>query len=147
MERTFRILLWTAAVLLVACIAILAYGLAFEKPFLRYENLPFPAKLQQVKRGEVIPILVRRCSTASEDRFYDVTHELRSQSDPGAPTYLMKTERVLIRPGCHESTSMVNRVPPDTPPGTYVATGLGVVDGMLRQLTVPWHSQPFEVLP
>jgi hypothetical protein len=127
-------------------VGFLAY-LWLEPPFLSYKNLPFPTKQYQVKAGQVIPLHVRRCSSAASVQAYAVTHELRSETRPEAPPYIMPAEFVTIVPGCEEGVSLINRVPDATPPDRYRVHGLAIINGPFRPRTVPWHSQPFEVVP
>lgn len=147
MDRVFTIMRWVTAAFVVVCSGLILWALYFEKPFLSYVNLPFPVRLAQVKAGEVIPLTVRRCNSSDVIRFYDVTHEIRSLSDPSRPPRILTSERVSIAPGCTEGVSLINMVPKNSPPGRYVVTGLGIVQGTARTFAVPWYSQPFEVVP
>ena len=147
MAMTLRALAALAAVLAALCITIVVWAMLFEKPFLSYENVPFPTQIAQVKAGDAIPVTVRRCSTADGPRFYDISHELRSVANPEHNVVTLKGERAKITPGCATGTSRINVIPPGTPPGMYYVTGLGIVEGTLRTFAVPWSSQPFEVVP
>lgn len=129
----------------VACGALVVWGFYFEKPYLEYRNLPFPPTLQRVRPGQIIPLTVVRCSSADDVRSYTVTHELRNEV-PGKPTVIMPAELVAITPGCHRSTSLINLVPLGTPGGAYRVHGIAIVSGALRSISVPWTSQPFEVI-
>lgn len=146
MQKLFHAMVVLTTAMVIACAALLGWALFLEKPFLTYENLPFPPQIQKVRPGEVMPLVVRRCNSASSVRFYDVTHELRRVDRPEPPR-IMKGERVKIDPGCRQGLSTVNEVPLDTPPGVYIAAGLGIVEGTVRTFAVPWYSQPFEVTP
>jgi uncharacterized lipoprotein YbaY len=145
MPLLFRIVRNVAVLMTLVCGAFLVWALFVEESFLYYENLPFPAKLKQVHAGEAIPLVVRRCNKASTVRFYDVTHELHSASDRNSKPYVLHSERVTLPPGCHETVSLVNVIPPNTPAGIYIASGLGITEGSIRTFSIPWRSQPFEV--
>lgn len=131
--------------LLVGGIAGWLAWLWFEPPWLTYTNVPFPARVIQVRAGEVVPVTVARCSTATEPRAYDVTRQLERQDQPAQPV-LLPLARVTADPGCVTATSRLHAVPPGTPPGIYRLTGRALIEGSLHSHVVPWHSQPFEVV-
>jgi hypothetical protein len=144
-SSALKALLIVFALLVVGQAAFIAYA-AFERPFLTYENLPFPTQTTMVKAGEVVPLMVRRCNNTSTTRVYLVTHELE-RLDALQPNVILLAEPVPIQPGCTTGASRVNRIPAGTPPGKYRLVGAGIIEGSLRMLTVPWQSQPFEVVP
>lgn len=120
------------------------YLLWFQEPYLTYKNLPFPPTLQTVKPGQVMPLTVVRCSSASTIKSYTITHELRNE-DGRSPAVIMPATLVTVAPGCAQTTSLVNLVPAATPPGRYRIVGVAIVEGALRSIPVPWSSQAFEV--
>ena len=146
MQRILNYLLFATSALALACAGIVAWAMFIERPFLSYHNLPFPPELQRVKPGQVMPLTVERCSTASSIESYTVTHELRETTGK-RPAIIIPATLVTVMPGCHKSTSLVNIVPGATPPGTYRIHGVAIVQGSLRSFAVPWSSQPFEVTP
>lgn len=146
MERALNCLLFIASALALVIAGLVIWGMFFERPYLTYQNLPFPPELQRVKPGQVMPLTVIRCSSASTIKSYLITHELE-RLDVATPNVLMKSEPTSIKPGCHQSTSLINLVPIATPPGTYRVVGVAVVDGLFHTFPVPWHSQSFEVAP
>jgi hypothetical protein len=133
----------------ITLMAVLLAGLGWmayiDKPYLTYNNLPFPTLLQQVRAGEVIPLRVERCNSDSEPHTYNTTHAVE-EIDKHTYT-IMPDVRILISPGCTSSTSLVNRLPPNLPPGRYRVFGTAEVHGVIRMHNVEWHSQPFQVVP
>jgi hypothetical protein len=146
MRHVFRLLVFAAVSLAIGCLALLAYGWWFERPALRYEALPWPPTLKQVRPGEVIPLRVRRCNDSDQVIAYVVTHQL--QAIDGPARFVMEPRTTTIEAGaCETVTSEINQVPAGTPPGHYRVVGAGIVQGSLRTFVVPWHSAPFEVTP
>jgi hypothetical protein len=112
----------------VACVVWAAF---FDRPFLTYTNLPFTARAA-VHAGESVELHVARCNRSKHQRTY---------------LTLLPDVWIDIAPGCTESVSRANEVPLDTAPGLYLATGVAVVPGLVRDHRVTWASHPFEVLP
>jgi hypothetical protein len=124
---------------------VLGWLVVFDRPYLTYNNLPFPTLLQQVRAGEVIPLRVERCNSDDVPHTYNTTH---SVEEIDKHTYTdMPDVRILISPGCTSSTNLVNRLPPNLPPGRYRVFGTAEVQGVIRMHNVEWHSQPFQVVP
>lgn len=142
--RNWLVLITAGLVLTIGGIAVWAFYI--EPPFLSYHNLPFPADLQRVKPGQVMPLTVERCSTSKNIESYTITHELRYESGD-RPAIVMPATLVTVPPGCHRAINLVNLVPSVTPPGRYRIYGFAIVQGSLRSFAVPWSSQPFEVVP
>jgi len=137
------VLAGTAAVLSVTALALLVYGCWIEKPHIRYEGVPFAVGPGPFRPGQVIPMQVTRCNDTKTDGVYTVAHALKNVTT-GA-VYVMEPRVTVIQPGCKTVTSLINVVPPGTPPGRYFLTGSALASGSLRSWIVPWHSQPFEV--
>lgn len=144
MDKLFRHLLHLAAATGLLCGVLLAWAYFVQKPYLSYTNLPFPANLQQVKPGQVMPLTVRRCSSSSTIESYTVTHSLQNL-DGKSPAVIMPATLVTVEPGCAISTSLIDLVPDATPPGKYRIVGVAIIQGTLRTFPVPWWSQEFEV--
>ena len=144
MAHLFRFLLYLTCILIVACAGILGWALFFEKPFLYYQNLPFPAP-QTVRAGEAVSLSVERCNSDTVSRAYNTTHGVRSVETGHA--VLLPDVSASIEPGCQRDTSKVNVIPKDTPPGKYTVFGVAQVAGLLRHFEIPWYSEQFEVVP
>jgi hypothetical protein len=134
--------------LLAAIVGTLFYFLLFERPYLSYTNLPFPAGTTsaalKVKQGDIAPLKVMRCSTSDRMEIYSTTHALRGLDD--GRFYMLPDVQVMIMPGCTTGISYVNRLPAILPPGKYELFGTAEVHGTLKTFLVPWHSQPFNVV-
>ena len=118
----------------------------FEPPFLSYRELPFPTKFPAVRRGEVMPILVTRCSTADSTRTYGIAHKFVPVGWDGVEV-TMKAEFASIEPGCGPTWSEINQTSKTMQPGTYRIVGVSDAKGTVRNYAVEWWSVPFEVLP
>lgn len=114
-------------------------------PYLSYQNLPFPVLLERVRPGEVVPLIVARCSTASAEKTYELTRELRSMTDPRAPAIVIGATTLSVPPGCRTTLNEAHTVPSNTPPGTYRIHGVAILPGIVRTHYVPWVSRPFVV--
>lgn len=145
MKLIFLVIAAAAGLLSLVCVGLFGYGWWFEKPALRYENLPFPVVLQQVRPGEIIPIRVRRCNDSNQEITYTVVHALHAvDSDV---RYVMLPRLTTMGPNiCETVTSMINDVPLDARPLRYKIVGAGIIQGSLRSFIVPWYSAPFEVV-
>ena len=128
---------------------VVLYYLFLEPPWLSYRNIPFEPMVRQVHAGEVIPLRVSRCSTASTKRTYRFSHSLVRADEPNPATFpiILPDTVVSIDPGCIDVISMANTVPAHTPAGRYYAIGIVELQGTFRQMLVEWHSQTFEVIP
>jgi hypothetical protein len=144
--RAYRSLQGMVILMVVLVCGIVVWALWFERPFLSYKNLPFPTEMAVVRPGDVIPLRVARCNSSDTVRFYGITHELISLDRLNEPSSILRHETVALSPGCEESISRLNVIPPATQPGRYMARGIGIAQGMMRTFSVPWYSQPFEVV-
>lgn len=126
-------------------VSILFYFWFFESPFLTYKNIPFPPKILQVYPGEIVPFSVERCNSDAKPRNYQSTHSLLN-IETHEPL-LLPDVKVMIQPGCTTAESLLNRVPPETPPGKYVVFGTAEVHGTIRDFYIDWRTQEFTVLP
>ena len=143
--RCFSWMLRLVVVLGIGCLLFVSWGLWFEKPWLRYQNLPFPPAAEKVKAGEAVVLSVERCSDAPVTETYRTTHGIQSAKDQKA--ILLPDVVVSVDPGCHRDASKINVVPKGTAPGRYVAFGVALVPGLIRTFAVPWYSEEFEVVP
>jgi hypothetical protein len=125
-------------------IATAAYFYLFERPFLTYQNLPFSLTRPVVSPGEVVPLLVNRCNTASTIKNYNTSHTL--QEVHTRTYYVLSDQQVSLAPGCTVSTSMINVLPTAIPPGRYKLFGTAEVHGVLRTHYVDWYSEEFDVV-
>ena len=126
---------------------VIFYFVFFEKPYLRYTNLPLPALKSSVHPGEVMPLHVARCNSDSVSHVYTLARTLeRVTTNGNARDYiLMRDLKVGIPKGCDEADSVMHVVPTETPKGTWRLIGTADVQGMLLHHTVEWYSVSFEV--
>jgi hypothetical protein len=137
-----------AAIIVVLVSTIFGF-LFFEKPWLRYTNIPFPALETYAYPGKVMPIHVVRCNSDSVPHIYNITRTLERVVEKGeARDYVLMADiRVQIMPGCDESDSVVHTIPLLTRPGKWRLVGLSEIQGVLVTHMVEWYSVPFTVLP
>ncbi len=121
------------------------YATRIERPYLSYQNLPFPPLLERVRPGEIVPLSVERCSSAKVIKAYRTTHALRNVKT--RELEIQTDVQVTIDPGCHRGVSKINLIPLGTKPGIYTAVGIATVEGAFTKHEVPWYSEPFEVIP
>ena len=140
----FNALLRMTALSVIFTVAAGVYFLYFEKPFLRYENIPFPPVGDKVVAGNTMPLTVRRCSTSKGMEIYTTTHSLYDVKN--GQYYILPAVQVAVMPGCITATSMMNIIPFNTPAGTYIVIGTAEVRGTLKNHYVDWYSQQFEVV-
>ena len=133
---------WLNAICLIAVICIGGYYAFLEPPFLTYGNLPFPVLTPQVRDGNTVILDVQRCNADSKTRVYAIAHTLVGET----MTILLPTVPTSIRPGCSQSFSAINVIPPNTPPGTYHIEGYAELQGTLRAFSIAWRSASFEVV-
>lgn len=145
----FQTVVWAYVLITLAW-----YGL-LEKPFLSYPNLPFEIACGThkcaagenpgpVKAGTAVSIIVTRCSSSDKERSYAITHALTNAASHQIS--LLPSSIVGATPGCNETISNVNIIPPGTPPGEYYVSGYAEVPGTFRSFLVPWRSATFEVV-
>lgn len=140
--RTFNALLGAFAAL--ACIAVgsFVWSTYFERPYLHYQNLPFPV-LATVRAGDAVQLSVERCNSHAVKRTYDTTHTLTNLDTRRDD--ILPNVTVDIKPGCHRGVSKINLIPANTVPGYYLVSGVAAVDGMFVKHKIAWYSEPFEV--
>lgn len=136
-----------AGVLLAALISMMLWVgwlLFLEPPWLSYRNLPFEVQAPTARPGELVPLHVVRCNATDAVQTYAIARSLENL-DTGQ-YFVLPESLVQIRPGCHDETSLANRVPANgVPPGRYRIIGMAEIQGTLRTMHVPWWSRPFEV--
>lgn len=129
--------------LITAALSTLLYFFVLEKPWLTYENIPFPPTIETVHPGDVMPLQVVRCNHDLVSHTYNLSHSLY---EVNTHVYtLLPGVSAMISPGCADSISQLNRVPENTPPGRYILFGASEIDGTMRKFSVDWHSQEFNI--
>jgi hypothetical protein len=130
---------------MAATVGVIMFYLFAEKSFLTYENIPFPPVVFSARPGDIVPLSVERCNHDKISHNYTTTHALKNTKTQ--EVVLLPEMMVNITPGCTSAISLINRIPPGTPPGHYIVFGTAETRGTLRTHYVDWHSQEFEVLP
>lgn len=149
-ERRSQIALIVASAItlsIAVIVSIIFYYLFFEKSWLRYTNIPFPAMQSSAKPGEPMPIHVARCNDDNVPHVYTVTRSLERVTLPGETRdSIMLTDITLhMLPGCSEADSVVHIIPANTRSGKWQLVGLSEVQGVLKRHLVEWYSVPFRV--
>jgi hypothetical protein len=120
------------------------FFLFFDKPYLTYKNLPFPAITQVVHAGDVVILDIIRCNADKQTHVYNTTHSL---VEVKKEVYtILPDVRVKLEHGCTQGKSEVNRTPINLPAGRYKVIGTAEVPGLLRMHQVDWFSQEFDVV-
>jgi hypothetical protein len=137
---------WTVVSILsmmFSAVLLIFWFLFFEKPWLTYENIPFPPVTPVVQSGHIVPLEVERCNHSGKEQIYTITHSLQSL-DNGKFIILPDTV-VSMEPGCFKQLSLINRVPDEVPSGNYKVIGMAEIRGKLKNHYVSWQSTPFVV--
>lgn len=118
----------------------------FDKPFMYYPDpQPFVATgTGFYKPGDVVVVMVPRCSRSTATRSYVTSHQL-NRLDVSAPPVVLRAEFPSIGPGCRTAESRLNVIPFDTQPGRYYFSGVTEVPGQIRNFSLEWRTVPFTV--
>jgi hypothetical protein len=127
-------------------VSVTFYYLFFEKPWLRYLNVPFSV-LSNVNPGGPVPLHIIRCNDDSVEHVYTVAQSMERVTKVGEAREFMLLANVMvsIRPGCSEGDSVILTAPKDTRPGMWQLVGTSEISGTLKNHLVEWRSVPFEV--
>jgi len=132
----------------VITVSVIFYFLFFEKPWFRYENVPFPVTQSIIKPGEPIPIHVARCNDDNVSHTYTITRSLERVVLPGeSRDYSQLLSLTLgINPGCSQGGFVGHVMPLDARPGKWKLIGIAEIRGTLKDRIVKWESVPFTVV-
>ena len=131
------------ASLTLMIVGLFTYSAYFEKPFLSYQNLPFPVDVK-VYPGQPISVSVIKCNADAEERKYVSTLELECE---GKPPIVFRPIEVTAKSGCHPSIAQVTTIPLDMPVGTYCrSSGDSTIKGLASEHRVRWNTILFEVI-
>ena len=131
-------------ILSVATISII-YVLFVEKPAMHYTNLPFPVMKTPVYPGDVLPLIIARCSDSNGRRVITSSRYLENLGDD-QEVLVLEMIAAIIPPGCVTQTVNIHRVPESTAPGNYRLIGATIVPGLIRDFHIAWDSEPFQVI-
>jgi hypothetical protein len=140
----FRFLRWVSVIMALTCLFMFLWGMFFELPVLRYQNLPFVSLQPIVMAGQPAMFTVARCSTAQDPINYSSSRNLKNMTS-GVVT-LLPDIQISIAPGCTRAVSKINETPLNMPSGTYQAFGMSKVPGRFRSYDVPWNTESFIVV-
>ena len=143
LSKTRSVLLTIFTLLLMLLTATYVYSTWLERPYLSYDNLPFPA-LSKAEPGKRLAIQVGRCSSSNVTETYKTTHGIRNEVT--GQSIVLPSVSVAIKPGCMLEISKINVVPEEAKPGFYSFYGVSQVRGLMTMHEVPWNSETFEVL-
>ena len=142
----FRAAISISALMIAFASAIVVWLSLFDGPWLTYPILPLPVLMKSVHAGEAIPLSVLRCNSGEATRTYIISHSLVS-IDGSQLEVVLPPLTASAKRGCSTVESRVNIVPAGTPPGTYRIEGITEINGAVRNFSLPWMSEPFEVVP
>jgi len=141
-----RLLQWVSY---VGIIVLGVYFYRYEQSYLTYPELPFKVLSPQVRPGEAVRLEVKRCSSASTEKVYSLTHAVYPfDVEDGKDRIMLPGTVVSVQPGCGTNISVVNIVPANTPPGLYYVAGMASTDTKsgFNSREVYWRSGTFEVI-
>ena len=141
-----RIAVAASALMIATASAVVVWLSMFDHAWLTYPILPLPVLMKSVRAGEVIPLSVRRCNSGEATRTYIISHSLVAV-DGSRPEAVLLPLTASAKTGCSTAESRVNIVPPGTLPGIYRIEGVTEINGAVRNFSLPWSSEPFEVVP
>jgi hypothetical protein len=111
---------------------------------IRYTNLPFPIIEQKTYHpGEIVPIIVGRCSTDPSTNIYTITRGFNNV-DTG-DVIVLNSVKAAAKRGCSESVSYLHQIPKDLPPGTYTVIGSAEIQDVFGVKMADFESQSFKV--
>lgn len=145
--KSFRTaFLFVSVIVLASANAFGVYQFFYKKPYLTYENLPFPVLKDKVKAGEMVPVVVRRCNNDDVPHTYTLARSLERVDAPVRKRYTLESQSVYIEPGCGETTSTGPALPREIEPGRYRLSGHAEIRMGLQNFQVEWYSETFEVI-
>ena len=142
----FRAAVVTSALMISSASAVVVWFSLFDEPWLTYPVLPFPVLMPTVHAGQSIPLSVQRCNSGKATRTYISSHSLVS-IDQSQPEVILPPINASVKPGCSPVESHANLIPRDTQPGFYRIEGITEINGAVRNFSLPWSSEQFEVAP
>lgn len=111
---------------------------------LTYKNLPFPVVEKRIYRpGEVVPILVNRCSNAPGTNIYTVTRGFNNTQN--SRVIVLDSTRAAIKYGCITTVSSMHQIPKDLPPGNYTIVGTTEIQDVFGIKVLNFESESFTV--
>ena len=142
----FRSAAAASTLMIASASAVVVWLSLFDEPWLTYPVLPFPVLIPTVHADESIPLSVQRCNSGKATRTYISSHSLVS-IDRSRPEIVLPPIFASVKPGCSPVESHANLIPRDTRPGFYRIEGLTEINGAVRNFSLAWMSEPFEVVP
>ena len=139
-----------------SCLTMMAVGVTVyqtmtDKPYLSYQNLPFPVvepATGAFHPGDSLTYKVTRCNTQTTFKSFRVARMLEHES--GA-NYILPSVVVPLPPDCSHSVSNITTLPEESeagvplPPGRYRIIGTSSIDGINQTFEVPWATEWFDV--
>ena len=133
--------------LLIALCAtgFIIYLMVFERAYLSYPDLPIKVLKKNVYPGEILPLKVMRCSASSKQQLF-MTSRFMSNAGGDQEVLVLEPLGVVVQPGCLEKIVMFTRIPESARPGRYQLSGAASIQGIIRDFSVDWYTEPFTVL-
>ena len=132
-------LVGVALVLGVSIYAVNMYSTYVEKPFLSYQNLPFPVTPVDAFPGEKIEFTVVRCNSSNELKRLVSTRALVPE-DITMQTITFDFVFVNVAPGCSPPIKLPLTIPHGTEPGFYRYVGKSAIKGLVSEHEVSWNT-------
>lgn len=140
----------TAFVSLSLLIAIFSSGFItylwlFETAYLSYSDLPIRALKNRLYPGEILPLKITLCNSTSKQQLFTTTRFI-SNIGSDQEVLILDPIGIVLRPGCITKISEANRIPESARPGHYQLMGTVSIPGIIRDFSVDWYTQSFEVI-
>ena len=136
--KILNALVGVALVLGVSIYAVNMYSTYVEKPFLSYENLPFPIT-KTAFPGEQVEFVVVRCNSSKELKRLVSTRALVPE-DITMQTITFDFVFVNVSPGCSAPIKLPLTIPHGTDPGFYRYVGKSAIKGLVSEHEVSWNT-------
>ena len=121
------------------------YLMVFERAYLSYPDLPIQVLKKNVYPGEILPLKITRCNASSKQKLF-MTSRFISNVGSDQEVLVLEPLGIVVQPGCVTKIAMFTRIPESTRPGRYQIAGTASIPGIIRDFSVDWYTQPFDVM-
>lgn len=134
----------TGLVTVMAIMMALVVWVVYRPATLSYEFLPFKVIDKRIYHaGEIVPVMVGRCSSLSGTNIYSVTRGFANVNT--GVTMIVGSTKVTVKHGCKEAVSFLHQLPASIEPGLYRVIGTAEVPDLFNTKIVEFESEAFEV--
>ena len=156
MKHNFLANVLIVLAVIFSCLTMMAVGVTVyqtmtDKPYLSYQNMPFPVVEPHsgaFHPGDSLTYKVMRCNSQTTFKSFRVARMLAHED---GSNYIMPSVVVPLPPGCSKSISNITVLPMESqadiplPPGRYRIIGTSSIDGINQTFEVPWSTEWFDI--